>query len=94
MKYPIAIFFLIFSIPSLAYKYYAPDHPVHVEGYTRSDGTYVEPYYRARPGEARESDSLNSGYNSNTYSNNYNNDSGYNNYDSSDSNDNDDDPND
>lgn len=25
---------------------------VHVDGYTRKDGTYVEPYYRAAPGTA------------------------------------------
>lgn len=32
-----------------AQSYYSPDKPVHVDGYTRHDGTIVKPYYRAKP---------------------------------------------
>src|ERR1700731_2409598 len=34
---------------SFASPYYTPETPVHVQGYVKSDGTYVSPYYRARP---------------------------------------------
>ena len=34
---------------SFAQAYYSPDKPVHVDGYTKQDGTVVHDYYRSEP---------------------------------------------
>jgi len=40
---------LCFSLPALAYRHSSPDHPVHVHGYDKKDGTHVDSYYRSKP---------------------------------------------
>lgn len=70
---------LIFiSTGALASRYYSPETPVHVKSYTRSDGTYVQPYYRAKPRERAENpyrEYHEQTYKSDNYSSDYN--SGY-----------------
>lgn len=39
------------SFGAFASAYWSPETPVHVNGYTRSNGTHVNSYYRAEPGE-------------------------------------------
>lgn len=48
------------SLPVMAYKNYSPEHPQHVEGYDRQDGTHVNEYYRAEPGQ-KQSDTFGDG---------------------------------
>jgi hypothetical protein len=36
---------------AFAYKYYSPNHPVHVKQYFKNSGKYVNPYYRSKPNQ-------------------------------------------
>ena len=49
-------FILSFMFVSVAFasQYYSAQTPVHDDGYTRSDGTCVQSYYRAEPGQASQ----------------------------------------
>ena len=49
----------VFNI-AIASPVYTPETPVHVKGYYKKSGTYVQPYYRARPGQRQESSSSSS----------------------------------
>ena len=43
----------VLSTVAFASPYYSAQTPVHVSGYTRSNGTQVHSYYRAEPGQAK-----------------------------------------
>ena len=75
MKTSIIVLSVLLAGMASAYasKYYTPETPNYVHGYTKSDGTTVQPYYRANRGEAQDNDS--SSANDDGYGND--NDSGY-----------------
>jgi hypothetical protein len=49
----IKIFVMVISVffvtTTMAQSYYSSDKPVHVQGYTKQDGTHVQGYYRSTP---------------------------------------------
>lgn len=55
LKLMISCFFGLICFSAVASQYWSPETPVHVNSYTRSDGTYVHSYYRAEPGEGQDS---------------------------------------
>jgi hypothetical protein len=50
--------------PAMAIPYQQSDSDTYVNGYTRSNGTYVDPYYRSAPDSSTYN---NYGYHSPTY---------------------------
>ena len=53
LKLMISIFLGMICMAAFASPYYTPETPVHVNGYTRSNGTHVDSYYRAEPGQGQ-----------------------------------------
>lgn len=64
MRKYVMVGLLLVSAGCMAAKEYSWDHPVAIKGYTKQNGTMVEPYYRARP------DTQNNGFNINSGSRN------------------------
>ncbi len=47
----------LLTVFTFASPYYTSQTPVHVNGYLKQDGTYVQPYWRAKPHKRADSNS-------------------------------------
>lgn len=55
MKLIITLAAFLLATAVFASPYYTAQTPGHVRGYIKSDGTYVQPYYRAEPNTRQNS---------------------------------------